>query len=193
MGKITGKILDFIFNSGHKHPYLEDIGCHAYPDNHWGGINGYKPFSCLRTMIRQRRKARKTKVDPRDCWDLDDAFYCWLYEHLCQLLADTNTDLTWRTFEHNGKTYTEGEYIEYLKDLCKQMILFDEFEGCPDLDWELVNSKENDKGYSTVEWKNTQEELELHNRIWRENYEKQEAMRKELCDVFCELLPHLWW
>lgn len=191
MRRIIGKILNFIFNSGHNHPYLEEIGCHSYPDNHWGGIDGYKPFACLSNLFKQRRKKRKTKVDPRDCWGLDDTFYGWLYEHLCQYVNDTNANLTFHKFEHNGITYTEGEYIDYLKELCVKMINYDEFEGCPELDWDYIHDEKNNAG--TIKWKNSQEELDLHRKIWTENAKRHDAMRKELCNVFCDLLPYLWW
>lgn len=190
MRKIIGKILNFIFNSGHKHPYLEEIGCTSYPENHFGGIDGYKPFASLSNCLKQRRTKRRTKVDPRDVWDLDSYFFQWLYEHLCQLLEDTNADLTWKTYEHNGKTYTEGEYIEYLKDLCKQIILFDTFKDCPNLDWEYLNG--NGEG-GTIKWKNSQKELEKFREQENRNIEDLRALEKEVFDVFYELLHALWW
>ena len=190
MRKIIVKILNFIFNRGNKHPYLVEIGVHSYPDNHWGGINEYGIFSSLKSLLGEERVKRRTKVDPRDCWELESVFYMWLYEHLCQLLNDTIVNLEFRTFEHNGKTYTEGEYIKYLRDLCKQMILFDELEGCPELE---IDEESWESDSHTIKWKNSEEELALHTKKMEENFKKNEATRKELCEVFCDLLPHLWW
>ena len=172
-----------------KHPYLDKAGITTYPDNHWGGGMNFKGW---KNALRQRRRARKYGFDPRDCWDLDDTFYLWLYEHLCLLLDDTNADLTWRTFEHNGKTYTEGEYIEYLKKLCLDMINFDEFKGCPDLEWHTEPDPDY-KDYNRIVWDNTEEELEANRVQSKKNYEEKEALRKELIDVFYELMPSLWW
>ena len=40
---------------------------------------------------------------------------------------------------------------------------------------------------------NPQEEQDLHDKKWKENIEEQEALRREIFDVFYELLPYLWW
>ena len=171
-----------------KNPYLEEIGVTSYSRNHFGGPDNFKQIS---SCIRNNRIARKTGVDPRDCWDLDIAFFEWLYCNLKQLLKDTNCDLTWRSYEHNGKTYTEGEYIEYLMDLCKQIMLFDEFKGCPELDWET--EKEEGELGSTIKWKNSEEELKLFEEQNKKNTEELYALEKEVFDVFYELLHALWW
>ena len=71
------------------------------------------------------------------------------------------------------------------------MINYDEFEGCPELDWDYIHDEKNNAG--TIKWKNSQEELDLHRKIWTENAKRHDAMRKELCNVFCDLLPYLWW
>lgn len=172
----------------HKNKYLEEIGVKDYTLNHFGGIDTWGSLKCALKANKQRKK---NGVDPRDCWSLDTAFFEWLYCNLKQLLKDTNCDLTWRSYEHNGKTYTEGEYIEYLIDLCKQVILFDEFKDCPDLDWEI--ERKEDEGYSTVKWKNSEEELQRHTEQTKKNHEELTALEKEVFDVFYELLHALWW
>ena len=190
MKKIIAKILNWIFNSNTKHPYLEDIGCSSYPANHFGGINSYKTFADLRNLFYQRRKARKTKVDPRECFDLESSFFMWLYEHLCQLLNDTICNLDDRKYEHDGKTYTEGEYIKYLKDLCRQIIVFDDFEGCPELDWEFIVNEDNTK---SLKWISSQEDLKKFREQEKLNFEKLERLEKEALDVFYELFHALGW
>lgn len=180
------KILTKLFCK--KTPYLDEIGVDCTTRNNLGGINN---FHELFSHLRNNRIARKTGVDPRDCWDLDTAFFQWLYCNCKQLLKDTNCDLTWRSYEHNGKTYTEGEYIEYLIDLCKQVMLFDEFKDCPKLDWE--EEAEKDEIGSTVKWKNSEEELERFREQTKKNGEELQALEKETFDVFYELLHALWW
>ena len=173
-----------------KVPYLDEIGVDCYSRNHFGGIDSW---GSLQNCIKQNRRTRKLGIDPRDCWDLDTSFFQWLYCELTQLLEDTNCDLTYRSYEHNGKTYTEGDYIEYLRDLCKQILLFDEFKDCPELDWDIVNAKEGDERYSTIEWKNSQEEWEKFHAKNLENIKECNALEKEVFDVFYELLHALWW
>ena len=189
--KAISKVFNLLFNSKHKHLYLEEIGCSSYPDNLWGGIDPCRPFACLRGMLRYRRRARKTGVNPATCWELDTAFYQWLYENLTQLLHDTNCDLTACKFVHNDKTYTEGEYIDYLRDLCVKMINYDELKGCPELNWDISTTQDN--GLKEVRWKNSPEELKLHAKIWKQNIQRHNETREEICAVFCELLSHLWW
>ena len=191
MKKLIAKILNFLFNHGNKHPYLEEIGIHSYPANHFGGIQFPKPFATLCNLRKQKRIKKKTKVDPRDCWELEGSFYMWLYEHLTQYLKDTENfiNLEYHTFEHNRKTYTQKAYIEYLQNLCKQMLMFDEFKDCPELSFN-IESEEDD---GTVKWNNSEEELKLHGEIWKKNIENNNSMRKELCTVWCDLLPYMWW
>jgi hypothetical protein len=171
-----------------KTPYLDEIGVDSYPRNNFGGIN---KFSELFSYLKKNRIARKTGVDPRDCWDMDTSFFQWLYCNCKQLLKDTNCDLTWRSYEHNGKTYTEGEYIEYLIDLCKQVLLFDEFKDCPKLDWDT--EEDEDSLGRKVKWLNSEEELEKFREQTTKNGEELTALEKETFDVFYELLHALWW
>ena len=178
-----------LFTPQKRHYYLDKAKIESYPDNNFGGSYDFKD---MRSAWRQKRKARKYGFAPRDCWDLDTTFYLWLYEHLCCLLDDTNTDLTCRKFHRNGREYTEGEYIQYLKQLCLDMIKFDEFKGCPDLKMRTVPDDEH-SGSFTVVFDNPQEELDFHHKKWAENIKEQDTLRKEICNVFCELLPHLWW
>ena len=183
--KFLSKIFTKLF-ANEKQPYLTEIGVDSWPGNHWGGVDF---FGSISSAIRAKRKKRKYGVDPRNAWELDDAFYRWLYVNLCQLLKDTNADLSYRTFEHNGQTYTEEEYIRYLQRLCVEMMTFDEFAGCPDLEYHT----EKVEGGCTLVCDSSEEDQELLLKKHRENFEKNEDLRKELCDVFCELLPYLWW
>lgn len=173
-----------------KNPYLEEIGVTNYSCNHCGGISS---LGDIRSHLRNERIRRKTGIDPRDCWDLDTTFFQWLYCNCKQLLKDTNADLTWRTYEHNGKTYTEGEYIEYLIDLCKQVMLFDEFKDCPEIEWETEKVKDPDTGCVTIKYKNTEEELKRFREQTKLNGLILQKLERETFDVFYDLLHALWW
>lgn len=161
--------------------WLTEAGIKEWPGNHWGDI---RSFEDLRSCKRYYRIKKKTGVDPRDCYDLSMSLYLWLYSHLCQLVNDTNCDLTAYTFKHNGKTYTEGEYIEYLKELLLKLINFDEFEGCPDLIWDDLKNETSES---------LEEDKKEFMDIWKKNHEKIEIVRREMFDVLYELLPRLWW
>lgn len=162
----------------------------SYPSNYFGGINNLRD---LRNHLKYRRIERRTGVDPRTCWVLESAFFDWLYCNCKRLLKDTNADLTWRKYEHKGKTYTEGEYIEYLIDLCKQVILFDEFKNCPEIEWETKKVIDPDTGYTTVDFIDSEEESDAFREQVKRNGEELRALEKEVLDVFYDLLPSLWW
>ena len=168
--------------------YLEEIGIDSYPRNHFGGPDNFKQIF---SVLKNNKIARKTGVDPRDCWDLDTSFFEWLYCNCKQLLKDTNADLTWKKYEHNKKIYTEGEYIEYLIDLCKRVLLFDEFKNCPEIVWKEVNLDKN--SFHSIKCDNTKEEIELFNNQLSKNTKEKTALEREIFDVFYELLHALWW
>ena len=171
-----------------KNSYLEEIGITSYSRNHFGGPDNFKQVA---SIIKCNKTLRKTGVDPRDCWDLDTSFFQWLYCNCKQLLKDTNCDLSWRSYKHNDKSYTEGEYIEYLIDLCKQILLFDEFKDCPKLDWEIEET--DDKLGKPVKWLNSEEQLKQFTEQNKKNIEERDNLEREVFDVFYELLHSLWW
>lgn len=169
-----------------KNKYLEEAGITSYPSNHWGGISSFKALLSSKKYLREMRK---TGVDPRECWDMETCLYGWVYSNLCQLLKDTNADLSCREFTFREKTYTEEDFINHLKDLCLELLRFDEFEGCPD----LYSFQENDKGDLILVDNPTEENKEKFMEAYIKNGERYESLRKEFCDVLYELLPHLWW
>ena len=161
--------------------WLKEAGIDFWPGNHWGDAT--KSFNDIKRCIRCKKIKKRTGVDPRDCYSLDTSLYLWLYSHLCQLVNDTNCDLNAYKFTHRGKLYTEGEYIEYLKELLLKLIKFDEFEGCPDLIWSHMS-----EGTESSE-----EEKKEFMDAWTKNYNRIEEVRHEMFDVLYELLPRLWW
>ena len=189
MKKLIAKILNLLFNHGNKHPYLEEIGVHSYPANHFGGISTYKMFGDLSNLRRQKRIAKKTKVDPRDCWELEGTFYMWIYEHLKQYMKDADgfVNLEYHIIEHNGKAYTQKALIEYLEDLAKNLILFDEFKDCPEIHYTV------DEETKTIKCTNSQEEIDLNKKSWTKNMNDYDELRKELCSVLYKILPYMWW
>lgn len=167
-----------------KNKYLEEAGISTYPANHWGGIDSFKSLLSARRSLREKRR---TGIDPRECWDMDTSLYEWVYSNLCQLLKDTNADLSFHKFTFKNKTYTEEEFINYLKDLCLKLINFDEFEGCPP----SYDPEVDDDSFALREL--SDEEKEEFMRVYKENGKKYNSLRKEFCNVLYKLLPHLWW
>lgn len=99
-----------------KHKYLEENGISSYADNDWGGTKN--PFYNLFRKIKYYFKKKKTGVDPRSCFQLDDELMFWLYEHICQYLNDAKklVDLEYNTFYYNEKNYSLEEMLILLKE-----------------------------------------------------------------------------
>lgn len=57
----------------------------------------------------------------RDCWDLDKAFFKWLYERVQVYLEDADKviDLEIHTFDYQGIEYTQKALLELLLDKLK--------------------------------------------------------------------------
>ncbi len=159
-----------------RHYWLEKAGIHGYPENNWGE-RGF--LRGLKRSWRAWRTRRRTGVDPRDCYSMDIAFYQWLYEHLCQLVHDAENicDINYHRFLHDGKEYSEKEYIEYLKALLLRIMNFDSDPESKDC------SLEGEDDCCRVRYLN---ELER-------NTENFNILRKEMLEVFSDLLPFLWW
>lgn len=151
-----------------KHKYLEEIGLKYYPDNHFG-ITSIKEFF---RHIGYKVKKRKTGVDPRDCWALDSTFYGWLYEHLCQFKKDAGeiVDLEYEKFQFEEKEYTLIALINYLIDLLKEIIFFED---------NYLDKTLND--------------LSSPDNHFDEYLAKYNALRKKICDIWCLILPCMWW
>lgn len=60
--------------------------------------------------------AHKKKKISKDCWNLDQAFFIWLHEHLVVYLkeAGENVDLSYYKFDYKGKKYTQEEIIKMM-------------------------------------------------------------------------------
>lgn len=60
--------------------------------------------------------AHKKKKISQDCWDLDQAFFVWLYEHLVVYLKEAGkmVDLSYHKFDYKGKKYTQEEIIKMM-------------------------------------------------------------------------------
>lgn len=161
-------------------PYLEEIGIDAWPGNNWGRITSMR---ALRKVRRFRKTKKKTGVDPRDCFHIDWSLYMWIYTHICQFEKDCGIDLGFWTFEHNGKKYTQREYMLYLKKLLTDLLCFDEIKDCPHIIWNNADGEQE----------SSDEEKRKFMDTWTKNYNDYESTRREMFDVLYELLPHLWW
>ena len=47
----------------------------------------------------------RKKINKKDVWNLDNAFYEWLYEGLKRYIKSAFVDLNYRKFEYEGKQY----------------------------------------------------------------------------------------
>lgn len=92
-----------------KRKYLDDLGV----KNRWDQINDERE--------KRWKKQRKTYgFDDRETWNLDSAFYEWLYERLMMYkeIGGKIVNLDSGKFEYGGKIYSQAELIdEMLKRL----------------------------------------------------------------------------
>ena len=81
--------------------------------------------------------------DERDTWSLDNAFYCWLYEHLKMYIerASEIIDLDFHKFEYEGEELTQTQCINRMIYGCE--IYFAQRD-----DWNI--SEEDQKTISDV-------------------------------------------
>lgn len=92
-----------------KRKYLDDLGV----KNRWDQINDERE--------KRWKKQRETySFDDRETWNLDSAFYEWLYERLMMYkeIGGKIVNLDSGKFEYSGKIYSQAELIdEMLKRL----------------------------------------------------------------------------
>ena len=85
------------------HNYLDKIGQHP----------NFNKFS-----IEPKHWVQHAKYgfDEREVWDLDYAFYCWLYERLKMFLSIHEGDYKERKFYFNGEKYSKEELAKEIID-----------------------------------------------------------------------------
>lgn len=86
-----------------KRKYLDDIGYTDRPDT-WNKDDKRQKI--------WRKQRKKYGFDNREIWNMDLAFYLWLYERLMRHKEITPVDLKFHKFDFEGKTYTQGELID---------------------------------------------------------------------------------
>lgn len=112
-----------------KRKYLDDIGYTDRPDT-W-----FKDSKRQKTWRKQRKEYG---FDNREIWNMDLAFYLWLYERLMRYKEITPVDLKFHKFDFEGKTYTQGELIdEMIKRL--RFYLSDKYKESNDEHFDYVN------------------------------------------------------
>lgn len=112
-----------------KRKYLDDIGYNDRPDT-WNKDDKRQKI--------WRKQRKKYGFDNREVWNMDLAFYLWLYERLMRYKEITPVDLKFHKFDFEGKTYTQGELIdEMVKRL--RFYLSDKYNQYNDEHFEYVN------------------------------------------------------
>ncbi len=90
--------------------YLDDLKV-KYPETY-----------CSSDDPRQEKWTQEREeygFDERETWDLDSAFYCWLYERLKMYLDVNCVDLTYHKFEYEGEELTQQECIDRMIHGCE--------------------------------------------------------------------------
>ena len=100
-----------------KRKYLDDAGITDRWDTWDLGENGPE-------RIKKYKKIRKeTGVDPREIWNLDYTFYCWLYERLAAYKPNCKRFVDEKQYKFQNNIYTQEEMIdmmlEKLEDILK--------------------------------------------------------------------------
>lgn len=119
--------------------------------------------------MRTNKNRLKKKIK-RECWNLDDAFYNWLLEHLRVYLKDASIiiDLDYRTLTVYGVSRTQREAIKHvIKQIEKILFIKDALPS------ELIA-----KGYYTS---------------YEEINEDCEITLKNAMAWWAEILPYMWW
>lgn len=118
------------------HKYLDDIGYDEYPEN-------YTDASDDRNIVWQEER-RIYGFDNRDTWSLNNAYYCWMFEHLKMYIdqADGFIDLNYHKFDYNGNEYTQKELILLLLENI-EYILFHQ-DDMEELEWTKLRELERE-------------------------------------------------
>lgn len=112
--------------------YLDDIGVTERPDT-WNSGDA-----------RQDDWADERKLygfDERETWSLDFTFYLWLYERLVAYKEICCCDLSYHTWDYNGKAYTQEELIDMMLERLR-FSFSDEYNDWNDQQWTYVHEIE---------------------------------------------------
>lgn len=80
-----------------------------------------------------RQEKWKQQVDTygfneRETWDLDIAFYMWLYERLMMYKEVSDINTSFQKYKFQGVTITQEECIDRMVEGCKYAIISDRYE-----------------------------------------------------------------
>lgn len=109
-----------------KHKFLEEF---------YSKVTFPHQFDINKHTKKQIKKIkRKYGVDLRDCWNLDFAFYIWLYEHIKAYEKFTAADIDdmRRMFEFKNKQYTQRQLMH--KILKRLKLYFNNINNLDDSD-----------------------------------------------------------
>lgn len=95
------------------HKYLDDIGVTKNQEHWWFDDNQYPDDKRLKKWEKEREIYG---FDDRETWDLQHAFYLWLYERLMKYVESASpiVNLEYHKFEFKGKEYTQIEMIDMM-------------------------------------------------------------------------------
>lgn len=100
------------------HKYLDDIGV-TKDQNMWWFDDAQYPDD--KRIEKWKTEREIYGFDDRETWDLQRAFYLWLYERLMKYVESASPiiNLEFHKFEYKGKEYTQLEMIDMMLDLLK--------------------------------------------------------------------------
>lgn len=104
-----------------KNKYLEELGLKK-------GEYGSNYSEITRKQKKKFKKQRKKYgFDERETWNINTILIEWLYSHLMMYTEKGGkvVDLEYHTFEFKGRTYTELEAIEFIKEKCCRYLSYE--------------------------------------------------------------------
>lgn len=104
-----------------RNKYLDDLGLK---------INEYGTNFTVKNDNRESKWKEERKLygfDSRETWNLNDTFIEWLYSRLMMYKEQASNiiDMSFYTYDFNGKTYDLGEAIDYIIENCKVYLTSD--------------------------------------------------------------------
>lgn len=176
--------------------YLKELGCKEdmWPET---GYNSLEEIAGDKRLAKHLVTYEKTGVNPIDTWNFDQVALMWMYERLIVYKkAVTNViDMTFYTYNIDGKEYTQGECIDMLIELGEYLIA------------EPDNLSKKSKAYKRVtanphyvkyhELKNAKPtyskkyEREIDGYLQAVEYEL--SCNQKFWDIWAKIWPTMWW
>jgi len=104
-----------------RNKYLDDLGI---PINKYGTNFTKGDFHKRKRWTKQRKLYG---FDDRETWNLDYTFIEWLYSRLMMYKEVSIVDLNFNKYEFEGKEISQGEAIDYILNICKEVLKNDKY------------------------------------------------------------------